>query len=265
MVSTFRQIVGGIAKRALRPASAVASKLIPDIGRRSSVRGRGRVRGLWTHQAHYPVSVTDPEKLLFLAGTCGGLPAPSVARLPRQTLSFKQARRLTRELFLRGDRAALRDLGRVLFGGGERWSETYENLVVNEGLDHLLDVVLSGGTQDTTWFGGLLAASPTPAAGWTATEIGSNDFVNYDEAVLETWTDGGVSSQSVDNSGSPFQFTIDTNSSTVGGAFLIGTNTKATPAGTVYAAGAFTGGNKSLDDNDTLDVTATFTSADDGV
>jgi len=124
---------------------------------------------------------------------------------------------------------------------------------------------LSGGSQDTSWFVGLLASSPSPAAAWTSTEIASNDFVDYDEADLQAFVDGGVSSQSMDNSGSPAEFTIDTNSSTIGGAYLIGTNAKASPSGTVYAAGTFSGGDKSADDDDTLQVTATFTQADDGV
>lgn len=145
--------------------------------------------------------------------------------------------------------------------GTIRWVEEANNLVVNEGLDHVLDVVLSGGTQDTSWFLGLLASSPSPGATWTATEIASNDFVDYDEATLQAFTDGGVSGQSLDNSASPAVFTVDTNSSTIGGAFLIGTNAKATPSGTLYSAAAFSGGNKSADDDDTLTVTATFTAA----
>ena len=149
--------------------------------------------------------------------------------------------------------------------GTVRWVEEWDNLVLNGGLDHLLDATLSGATQITTWYVGLLAASPSPAASWTATEIASNDFVDYDEATLQTWTDGGVSSQSVTNSASTADFTISTNSSSIGGAYLISTNAKAVPAGTAYAAGAFSGGNKAADDGDTLQVTATFTMADDGV
>lgn len=145
-----------------------------------------------------------------------------------------------------------------------KWEEPIGNIVVNEGLSHALDVVLSGGSQDTSWFVGLLSASPSPAAGWTATEIASNDFVAYDESNLPAFTDGGESSQSLDNSASPASFAINSDSSSIGGAFLIGTNAKGTPAGTLYSAGAFSGGNKAADDGDTLEVTMTFTAADDG-
>jgi hypothetical protein len=150
--------------------------------------------------------------------------------------------------------------------GTIRWVESYSNLITNEGLDYCLDVALSGGSQQSNWYVGLLGSSPSPAAGWTKTEVGAADFVDYDEATLPAWTDGGVSSQSVDNSASKASFTISTNSSTIGGAYLASANTKAVEGGaaTIYAAGAFTGGDKSADDGDTLEVTATFTTADDG-
>lgn len=144
--------------------------------------------------------------------------------------------------------------------GRLKWTDTIENLVTNEGLNHLLDVTLSGATQDTTWFVGLISATPTIAAGNTlASHAGWTEVTAYDEANRVAWTDGGVSSQSVSNSGSPAVFTISADSTDVGGAFLAGVNTGT--SGVLYAAGAFTAGNKSLDDNDTLTVTATFTAA----
>ncbi len=145
--------------------------------------------------------------------------------------------------------------------GRFKWENEFDNLVVNEGLDYLLDGGLANGTQITAWFVGLLATAPSPLATWTATEIASNDFVDYSEANLQTWTPGAVSSQSVSNTASTADFSIDTNSSVIGGAYLISTNAKDTPAGTLYSAGAFTGGDKNADNGDTLQVTATFTEA----
>lgn len=208
-------------------------------------------RGQWSMENHAPLRCDDPEKLQSL------IQMPLHA-IDKGIITFKECKVL--EYLSRFDKKIDEALD-TLIGGSRKWRTQWENLVVNEGLDHALDVVLSGGTQDTSWFVGLLAASPTPLATWGATEIGSNDFVNYDEPALQAFVDGGVISQSLNNSASTADFTIDTNSSTIGGAFLIGTNAKATPAGTVYAAGAFTGGNKSADDNDTLSVTSTFSSA----
>lgn len=144
------------------------------------------------------------------------------------------------------------------------------NLIVNQGLDHALDIVLSAGTQITTWYIALLGSSPSPVATWTyanTMSTANQEVTAYDEVNRVTWSDGGVSGQSVSNSASPATFTIDTNSTTVGGAALVSNNTKNDTAGggaVMYAAGAFTAGNKLLDDNDTLDVTATYTAADDG-
>lgn len=143
-----------------------------------------------------------------------------------------------------------------------KWRDAIENIVVNAGLNYALDAALSGGTPITTWYLGLVSATPTIAAGDTmSSHAGWTEVTAYDEAARQTWTDGGVSSQSVSNSGSPASFTISTNGTDVGGAFLASVSTKSGTTGTLYAAGAFTAGNKSLDDGDTLAVTATFTGA----
>lgn len=227
-----------------------------------SRKEKAQFEGYWKHSLYAPVSIANPQKFHDLF--CDYLSKGEHDRFETHLhVSDKTAKRLVKTLYYH-DKTGLKELESVLFGGGLKWHEEYENIVVNEGLDHVLDVVLSAGTQDTSWFVGLLAASPTPLAAWTATEIASNDFVAYDEATLQAFTDGGVSSQSVDNSGSPATFTISTNSSSIGGAYLIGTNAKATPAGTLYSAGAFSGGNKAADDGDSLEITCTFTSADDG-
>lgn len=149
--------------------------------------------------------------------------------------------------------------------GNLKWREVIHNLVVDEGLDYLLDAGLAGGSQTTTWYLGLTEASPSPAAGDDmSSHAGWVENENYDEATRQTWTPGSVSSQSVDNSASKAEFTMDTDSDTVGGCFLCSDGTKGGSSGTLYAVGAFTGGDKSVDDGDTLQVTATYTMADDG-
>src|SRR5690606_5220765 len=143
--------------------------------------------------------------------------------------------------------------------GNIKWTDHIDNLVTNAGLDYLLDAGLSGGTQVTTWYVGLTDGAPTPAAGDTmASHAGWTEVTAYDESTRVAWTDGGVSNQSVSNSGSAAEFTISTNSTTVGGAFLVSENTKGGSSGTLYAVGAFSAGDKLLDDGDVLTVTATF-------
>lgn len=146
--------------------------------------------------------------------------------------------------------------------GKVKWQDAIDNIVVNVGLNHLLATELAAGTPVTTWYLGLLSATPTVAAGDTmASHSGWTEVVAYDEAARVTWTPGSVASQSVSNTASAARFTISANSTTMGGAFLTSVSTKSGTTGTLYAAGAFTAGNKDLDDNDTLDVTATFTAA----
>lgn len=146
--------------------------------------------------------------------------------------------------------------------GKIKWEDKIGNLVVNAGLDYLLDIGLSGGTQITSWFVGLTDGTPTVAAGDTmASHAGWVEVVAYDEATRPAWSDGGVSGQSVSNSASQATFTISADSTVIGGAFLASNNTRGGTTGTLYAVGAFAAGDKSLDDNDTIDVTATFTQA----
>ncbi|MDX1555810.1 MAG: hypothetical protein R3212_07280, partial [Xanthomonadales bacterium] len=150
--------------------------------------------------------------------------------------------------------------------GSLKWAADWENLVVNVGLDHLLDATLSGATQITTWYVGLVdGATPTFAGADTmASHAGWTENQNYSEATRPVWTDGGVSGQSVDNSASKASFSINANGQTIGGAFLTSNNTKGGTTGTLYAEGDFSP-DKTADNGDTLQVTGTFTAADDGV
>lgn len=148
--------------------------------------------------------------------------------------------------------------------GVEKWRESVHNLVVNAGLDYALDVALSAASQITTWYVGLISDSPTIAAGNTmGSHAGWTEFTAYDEAARQTWTEAGVSSQSITNSASTADFTISTNSSVIAGAFLTSDNTKSGTTGTLFAAAAFSA-DKNADDGDTLSVTYTLSAADDG-
>lgn len=142
--------------------------------------------------------------------------------------------------------------------GSIKWREVIDNLIVNAGKNYILDAGLSAGTPITTWYVGLTTGSPSPAAGDTmSSHAGWTEFTNYDEANRQTWTDGGVSGQSVDNSASPAVFTSSGAAQTVGGMFLTSDNTKSGTTGTLFSAGAFSGGNKTLETGETITVTYT--------
>jgi len=147
--------------------------------------------------------------------------------------------------------------------GALKWSERVRNLVTDEGCNHILSIVLDGGTQITTWYVGLKDTG-NPAAGDTmSSHSGWTEFTSYDETTRRTWTGGTVAAKSVDNSASPATFTINA-TGTVGGCFLTSNNTKSGTTGTLYSAVNFTQ-SRSVVDNDVLDVIYTFTLADDGV
>ena len=145
-----------------------------------------------------------------------------------------------------------------------KWIAEAENLVVNVGLQHILDTEFESGTPVTTWYIGLTATTPSPAAGDTmSSHAGWTEFANYDESVRQTWT-SARSSQTCSNTGNEAVFTVSADSSTIGGAFITSSDTKSGSAGTLMCAAAFSGGDKSADDDDTLTVTYSITAADDG-
>lgn len=145
--------------------------------------------------------------------------------------------------------------------GNIKWEDTAKNLVTNVGLQHILDVVFSGGTAVGTWYVGLTDGTPTVAAGDTlASHTGWVEVTAYADnrkAYVEV-----RSSQTLTNTASKASFAINADSTTIGGAFLCSVAT--TTTGTLMCAAAFTGGDKAADDGDTLDVTYTFTAGDDG-
>lgn len=246
-------------KRKLIDRARSGGRFIQRFLRQAAFRGGTRTCGQWRMFCQKPVLVTDPDKLKHYL-------QQERMKLPHALYTKGRITHKELDAYLTfASRELKRVFDSVLYGGGQKWATGYSNIVVNEGLDLLLDVTLSNATQSSTWYIGLLAASPTPNADWTDTGgtgggVGGADFLNYDEANLVTWADDGVSSQSVTNS-TTADFTVSADSSSIGGGFLIDGNQKNPPSGNVYAAGAFDTGNKAADDDDVLQVTGTFTTA----
>lgn len=135
---------------------------------------------------------------------------------------------------------------------------TAENLVVNVGLNDLLDKRFKGSGYTASDWIGLISATPTVAAGDTMASHGGWTEVTDYSGDRKAFTPGSVSSQSVDNSASPAVFTMN-GTVTVGGFFL---NTDETgTSGILYGGAAFSGGNRAVNSGDTLTVTCTLTAA----
>jgi len=148
--------------------------------------------------------------------------------------------------------------------GGKRidtWQET--NVCVNEGLEDMLDVAFSSGTQKTTWYIALFNDDYTPLITNDYQAPGYTESVNYDETVREEWLEGGVSSKSIDNSANKAEFTMSA-AETVYGAALVSEAHKGDATsgeGVLFCSSQFAT-SKTVEDDDVLKVTVTLTAAD---
>lgn len=138
--------------------------------------------------------------------------------------------------------------------GNVKWIEDGFNIMTDDGLNDILDVYFSDGTQDTTHYVGLLTASVV--AGDTLA-TGLDEFSDY-TGDRQTWVEGGVSSKSISNSGNAASFDI-TGSGTVVGAFI--TNVSSGTSG-VLVCGVDFSAPRSVASGDILNVTYTLTIAD---
>ena len=148
--------------------------------------------------------------------------------------------------------------------GNLKWSAESKNLVVNVGLQYMAGTALDGATaRITSWYVGLYGAgaSNTPAAGDTmSSHAGWTEVTAYSEATRPAATFAAATTANpsvVTNSASKASFSIN-GSTTVGGAFLTSSNTKSVTTLTLFSASDFTGGDLSVINFDTLQVTYTF-------
>lgn len=144
--------------------------------------------------------------------------------------------------------------------GKVKWVETIHNLVTTEGLTDNLDKYLKGSGYTAAFYVGLTSGTPSVAAGDTmASHGGWTEVVAYTEGTRPALTLGTVAAGSVNNSANKASYSVNANGTTIGGAFIATNSTKSGTTGVLYGVGAFTGGNKSADSGDTLNVTVTCT------
>lgn len=110
--------------------------------------------------------------------------------------------------------------------GSLKWVEIIPNIVVNEGLDHALDIIFLGGTAYSTWYVGLFSSDSTPAATWDYAGIGTDqtEFTDYDEATRPQWNPLTITSHALSDEVS---FTASTGvSATLYGSYVVNVSTK---------------------------------------
>lgn len=136
-----------------------------------------------------------------------------------------------------------------------------KNLVVDEGLNNLLDVNFNDGTQITAWNIGLFTANVSPAAGWTGANVTANstEFINYTQTTRQAWTSNGASAGGVvSNSSAVANFTADTGGGVVWGAFLAQASAKSATTGKLNSASKFAS-SRTLLATDNLGISYTLT------
>jgi hypothetical protein len=143
-------------------------------------------------------------------------------------------------------------------GSTDEW-ETH-NLIVNQGLDHILGVEFTGVTQITSWYLAPFAGNYSPVATDTASTISANatESTAYTSSTRVAYT-GVEGSQACTNSAAPATFTFNASASLYG-AFLVSAPTKGSTSGTLFAAAQFNS-LKSVSSGDQLIVTYGFSAA----
>lgn len=145
--------------------------------------------------------------------------------------------------------------------GTVKWTDSFPNLVMNEGVQYMNTQTFKGAAYTAAWYLGLVtgpgsgttfAAGDTLVthAGWTesAAYAGARKAVTFGTATT-------ANPSVISNSASPASFVMNA-TVTIAGAFLA--NVDSGTSGVLFSAGDFTGGDKFVDSGDTLNVTYTF-------
>lgn len=143
--------------------------------------------------------------------------------------------------------------------GNLKWTDGFDNLVTTGGKNDALDKYLAGTTYTAAWYLGLIGITSYttgPAVGDTAASHGGwVEAAGYSQASRPTASFAAASGGSKAlSSAAVFSINADT---TIKGCFLISNATKSGTTGILYSAGLFSGGDKVVQNGDTLNVSYT--------
>jgi hypothetical protein len=160
--------------------------------------------------------------------------------------------------------AGVYDVECVDANGQEVWRDTFDNLVVTVGKNLALDTILAGSGYTAASYLGLTQTAPTANAadtmsshaGWV--ECGNAAAPTYSgNRATPSWSAAANGSKTM-SAASAFSITSN---GTVGGCFLVygpsASNAIGNTSGTLFSCGAFTGGDRTVQTGDTLNVTYT--------
>lgn len=147
-------------------------------------------------------------------------------------------------------------------------NEESHNLIVDQGLNHFLNVVMGASAKITTWYVGIFTNNVTPAAADTpaaqlgaAGTYGEGQDADYDLPLTNKpeYIDAVAAAKVMSNSGTPASFTIAA-TLTIYGAFISSITAKTATTGTLLAAKQFDA-SRAVIDNDVLTVQYDITAA----
>lgn len=145
------------------------------------------------------------------------------------------ARALGESVYARGEY-----FGRV--NGGE-WAKEGDNLIVLEGLAHILNVALGTTAKPAGYYLALFSGSAAPASNWTAASFAAaaSEIVSltegYSSPTRPVWTPANTATSSIDNMASVASLTIKTASQlNVTGAALLTNSTRGGTTGVLVSA-----------------------------
>ena len=144
--------------------------------------------------------------------------------------------------------------------GNEKWIEYAGNIIVNVGLNHILDVVFHGTSAVDPWYIGLKGTGTAVSGDTLASHAGWSELTPFSGASRVTYVEAAASGESITNSANKASFSI-TSTATIDGAFVASAITGTT--GTLMCAADFASA-RAVENGDTLEITYTISAADDG-
>lgn len=139
--------------------------------------------------------------------------------------------------------------------GQEKWAETIENLVTTVGKTDLIDKYFKGSSYSAAWYLGLKGTGTAVVGDTLASHSGWSEVTPYSgnrPAITFGTTSGGS------NTATAVSYSINA-SATVAGAFVA--SAASGTSGTLYSAGDFAEGSRTVASGDTLNVTLTVSAS----
>jgi hypothetical protein len=133
--------------------------------------------------------------------------------------------------------------GRV---NGGAWQKEGDNLIVTEGLAHMLNVALGTTAKPAGYYLAIFAGNTAPAANWTAASFAAvaSEIISMTEGhtapTRPVWTPANTATNSIDNMASVATLTIATAGQlNVTGAALLTTNQRGGTTGALVSASLY--------------------------